>query len=87
MYPIYFMKIETHGKLPFYCSDFGAPLRPAATTYKKDGAQHTTILGILGILGIFRWTRDKGTLFDKINRRISTSLTPTFHIDIVILII
>ena len=65
------MKIETHGKLSFYCSDFGAPLRPAATTYKKDGAtcrvvaegeawSDTTILGILGTLGnlgIFRLVR------------------------------
>ncbi len=39
MYSIYFMKIKTHGKLSFYCSDFGAPLRAAATTYKKDGAK------------------------------------------------
>jgi len=39
MYSIYFMKIEPHGKLSFYCSDFGAPLRSAATTNKKDGAQ------------------------------------------------
>jgi hypothetical protein len=39
MYSIDFMKFETHGKLSFHCSDFWPPIRPASTTYKKDGAQ------------------------------------------------
>jgi hypothetical protein len=39
MYSIYFMKIETHGKLSFRCSDYWVPLRPEANTYKKDGAK------------------------------------------------
>ena len=39
MYSIDFIKLETHGKLSFYCSDFWPPIRPAATTYKKDGAK------------------------------------------------
>jgi hypothetical protein len=39
MYSIYFMKIETHAKLSFYCSDFWPPILPASTTYTKDGAE------------------------------------------------
>jgi hypothetical protein len=54
MYSIYFMKIETHAKLSFHCSDFWAPLRPAATTYKKTERSDTSILGILGTLVHFR---------------------------------
>jgi len=55
MYSIYFMKIETHAKLSFHCSDFWAPILPASTTYIKDGAKrchnfrhfrHFVILGI-----------------------------------------
>jgi len=38
MYSIDFMKLETHGKLSFHCSDFWPPIRLASTTYKKDGA-------------------------------------------------
>ena len=36
---IYFMKIETHGKLSFHCSDSWPPILPASTTYTKDGAK------------------------------------------------
>jgi hypothetical protein len=39
MYSIDFIKLETHGKLSFSCSDFWQPIRPAATTYKKDGVK------------------------------------------------
>jgi len=38
MYSIYFIKIETHAKLYFHCSDFWPPILPESTTYKKDGA-------------------------------------------------
>jgi len=38
MYSIYFMKVETHAKLSFHCSDFWPPILPASTTYTKDGA-------------------------------------------------
>jgi len=38
MYSIYFMKIETHAKLSFHCSDFWPSILPAPTTYTKDGA-------------------------------------------------
>ncbi len=38
MYSIDFMKIETHVKLSFHCSDFRPPILPASTTYTKDGA-------------------------------------------------
>ena len=65
MYSIYFMKIKNHTKWSFHCSDFWPPLRPAATTYTKDGAtcrvvaegeawSDTTILGILGIYRLVR---------------------------------
>ncbi len=36
---IYFMKIETHAKLSFHCSDFWPLILPASTTYTKDGAK------------------------------------------------
>jgi len=39
MYSIYFMKLETHAKLSFHCSDFWPLILPASTTYTKDGAQ------------------------------------------------
>ncbi len=39
MYSIYFMKIKTHAKLSFRCSDFWLPILPASTTYTKDGAK------------------------------------------------
>jgi hypothetical protein len=39
MYSIYFMKIETHAKLSFHCSDFWLPSLTASTTYAKDGAK------------------------------------------------
>ena len=39
MYSIYYMNKETHAKLSFHCSDFWPPIRPAATTYEKDGAK------------------------------------------------
>ena len=39
MYSIYFMKIETHAKLAFHCSDFWPLILPASTTYTKDGAK------------------------------------------------
>jgi len=38
MYSIYFMKIETNAKLSFPSSGFWPPIRPASTTYSKDGA-------------------------------------------------
>jgi hypothetical protein len=38
MYSIYFMKIEIRAKLSFHCSDFWSSIRPAPTTYTKDGA-------------------------------------------------
>ncbi len=34
-----FLKIETHPKLSFHCSDFWSPMLPASTTYTKDGAK------------------------------------------------
>jgi len=39
MYSIDFMKIETHGKLSFHCSDFWPLIRSASTTYTKDGVK------------------------------------------------
>jgi hypothetical protein len=52
MYSIYFMKIETHAKLSFHCSDFWPPILPASSTYTKDGRSDASILGTLGILQI-----------------------------------
>ena len=39
MYSVYFMKIETHAKLSFHCSDFWPPIMIVSTTYTKDGAK------------------------------------------------
>ena len=52
MYSIYFMKIETHGKLSFYCSDFWHPYGQRQLLIKKTERSDATILGTLGILGI-----------------------------------
>jgi hypothetical protein len=38
MYSIYFIKLETHAKLSFHCSDFWPSILPVLTTYTKDGA-------------------------------------------------
>jgi hypothetical protein len=52
MYSIDFIKLETHGKLSFYCSDFWAPYDQRRLHIKKTERSDTTILGILGTLGI-----------------------------------
>jgi hypothetical protein len=54
MYSIYFMKIETHGKLSFRCSDFWVPCGQRRILIKKTERSDTTILGTLGILAHFR---------------------------------
>ncbi len=54
MYSIYFMKIETHGKLPFYYSDFWPPIRQRQRLIKKTERSDAIILGILGTLVHFR---------------------------------
>jgi hypothetical protein len=54
MYSIDFIKLETHGKLSFYCSDFWLPMPPASMTYGKTERSDPTILGTLGILVHFR---------------------------------
>jgi hypothetical protein len=40
-----FIKLETHGKLSFYCSDFWLPILPVSTAYKKTERSDSTILG------------------------------------------
>ena len=51
MYSIYFIKIETHPKLSFHCSDFWTPILPPSRLIQKTERSDTIILGILGTLG------------------------------------
>ena len=53
MYSIDFMKLETHAKLSFHCSDFWPPIR-RQRLIKKTERSDTIILGILGTLVHFR---------------------------------
>ena len=54
MYSIDFMKIETHAKLSFHCSDFWLPILPPSRLIQKTERSDTIILGILGTLVHFR---------------------------------
>jgi hypothetical protein len=54
MYSINFMKIETHGKVSFYCSDFWHSYGQRQLLIKKTERSDATILGTLGILVHFR---------------------------------
>ena len=54
MYSIYFIKIETHPKLSFHCSDFWPPILPPSRLIQKTERSDAIILGILGTLVHFR---------------------------------
>ena len=66
MYSIYFMKIETHGKLAFHCSDFWPLIRQRQRLIKKTERSDAIILGTLGILVHFRHFLERFYIYNKI---------------------